>query len=422
MNKRFFFAIVLVVTVLMVELLMLPNRLAPEAVTKQVPSFSPTRLAVPPLAALQNQPAAEPAIETKPRATPQADSFQERILELWRQHRSPEEVAALLKTLHEEDPEHLFQALLALSKASLETRQTLVPLLAQSLTFWPDAEGRDVFPVADAYGDLDLPGAAQWAATFLATTERSDLDVASLLGQLAGTSESQALALIATLPDAARTAAANSVANHISLSDLNHLMAVSEQLDPNGSTSFSQLLFQRLAMERLNDTAAWLANTPAAQNLPGAASEIAHGLAMGDTQTAVTWADSLFNPTAQGQAIAGVYLESTIGKPDGAIQAILTTYLGTAQVLANLGTAGSQGSDLSADWNAANNLNNPSVRAYTFAALIEPMLLTSGLADTQAKVDALPPNSLERTVADIVLQSVLKKPAVAIQLQLGEHG
>lgn len=111
------------------------------------------------------------------------------------------------RKLHQEDPKHLFQALLALSKTPLETRRTLVPLLANALTLWPDAEGCDVFPIANAYGQMDLPSAAQWAAAFLGTTGRSDLAVANLIGQFAGTSESQALAMIDTLPDAARTAA-----------------------------------------------------------------------------------------------------------------------------------------------------------------------------------------------------------------------
>ncbi|HWX22810.1 MAG TPA: hypothetical protein VN578_23155 [Candidatus Binatia bacterium] len=67
-------------------------------------------------------------------------------------------------------------------------------------------------------------------------------------------------------------------------------------------------------------------------------------------------------------------------------------------------------------WDTASKLENPSARAYAISALIEPMLLTSGLAETQTRIDGLAPNSLERTVAEIIMQNALKKPAVAIHL------
>jgi hypothetical protein len=371
----------------------------------------------------------KPSLPVKPIANiqpsvavvPVTDSFQNRILDLWRKHASPEEMAALLKELHREDPRHLFQALLALSKAPLETRRTLVPLLANALTLWPDAEGGDVFPIADAYGQMDLPSAAQWGATFLATTGRHDLNVAALLGQYAGTSESQALAMIATLPDAARAAALQDAAYHISTSDLNHLMAVCEQMDPNGSTAFSQLLFQRLAMDNLNNTATWLAGTPQAQSLPGAATAIAQGLVLaGNAQQAITWADSLSDQTAKGQAIAEVYQQYTTSNPHTSIQDILAAYPATSELIPGGASANLSGSGLTGYWDAASSLQDPSARAYAIAALVQPNILTSGLADTQAKIAALPANSLEQNVAQMTLQSELANKEVALALQ-GSH-
>ncbi|HXC35580.1 MAG TPA: hypothetical protein VNV43_06865 [Candidatus Acidoferrales bacterium] len=365
---------------------------------------------------------AEPATNFQPSIAlaPVTDPFQNQILELWRKHASPAEMAALLKELHQQDPKHLFQALLALSKTPLETRQTLVPLLANALTFWPDADGDDVFPIADAYGQMDLPSAAQWGATFLATTGRHDLNVAALLGQYAGTSESQALAMIATLPDAARAAALQDAAYHISTSDLNHLMTVCEQMDPNGSTAFSQLLFQRLAMENLNNTATWLAGTPQAQSLPGAASAIAQGLVLaGNAQQAITWADSLSDQTAKGQAIAEVYQQYTTSNPHTSIQDILAAYPATSELIPNGAAANLSGSGLTGYWDAASGLPDPSARAYAIAALVQANILTSGLADTQAKIAALPANSLEQNVAQMTLQSELANKEVALALQGG---
>ena len=419
MNNRFYFAFVLAGFALIVAMLFFRNHPGPNPAEKSGGETAKTQPASPsPGVKLPSAVEAPSGVKTSVALVPGTDSFQDRILDLWQRHASPAEVAALLKELQCEDPRHLFQALLALSKTPLETRKTLVPLLANALTLWPDAEGRDVFPVANAYGEMDLPSAAQWASTFLSTTGRSDLNVADLLGEFAGPSESQALAMIATLPDAARAAALQDAAYHIPTSDLNHLMAVCQQMDPNGTTAFSQLLFQRLAMERLNDTAAWLATTPQAQNLPGAAAAIAQGLVLaGNPQTALTWVDSLSSQTAQGQAIAEVYQQFTIGKPDSAIQDILNAYPATSQLIPNGETANLSESGLTGYWDAASNLQNSSARAYAIAALIEPTLLASGLAQTKADIAALPDNSMEQNVAQIVLQSDLHKPQVAIALQ-----
>ena len=420
MRKRLLLAIVFTGAAIMALLLFHRHPVPKTVVTRA--SETVKAVLPPPSLDIKSSPPVEPAtnVQASVAPVPVTDPFQNRILELWRKHASPEEMAALLKELHNEDPKHLFQALLALSKSPLETRQTLVPLLANALTLWPEAEGRDVFPIADAYGQMDLPSAAQWGATFLATTGRHDLNVAALLGQFAGTSESQALAMIATLPDAARAAALQDAAYHISTSDLNHLMAVCEQMDPNGSTAFSQLLFQRLAMENLNNTAAWLASAPQAQSLPGAATAIAQGLVLaGNAEQAITWADSLSDQTAKGQAIAAVYQQYTIGNPGSAIQDILGAYPATSQLIPNGAAANLSGSGLTAYWDAASALSDPSARAYAIAALVEPNIMTSGLDDTRAKIQALPANSLEQNVAQITLQDDLAKPQVAIALKSG---
>jgi hypothetical protein len=419
MRKSFLFAMVLVCAFILALLLFqhhpaqkpgIVSKTAEADVSAPPPAIKP----VPPVVPATNvQAIAAPA--------PVTDSFQERILDLWRKHASPAEMAALLKELHQEDPKHLFQALLALSKSPMETRQTLVPLLANSLTLWPDADGGDVFPIADAYGAMDLPDAAQWAENFLTTTGRHDLNVADLLGQYVGTSESQALAMIATLPDAARAAALQEAAYHISTSDLNHLMAVCEQADPSGSTAFSQLLFQRLAMENLNNTASWMASTPQSQSLPGAAAAIAQGLVLSSNpQTAITWADSLSDQTAKGQAIAEAYQQFTISNPNSAIQSILGAYPATAQLIPSGVAANLSGSGLTGYWDAASTLADPSARAYAIAALVQPNILAYGLSDTQAKIAALPSNSLEQNVAQITLQNDLGKPRVAMALN-GSH-
>lgn len=386
-----------------------------------------TRMNEPAHALVQSKlPDIKPSLPVKPVANvqsvaasaPVTDPFENRILELWRKHASPAEMAALLKELHREDPRHLFEALLDLSKAPLETRQTLVPLLANSLTLWPEAEGRDVFPIANAYGEMDLPSAAQWGATFFAATGRNDLNVADLLGRFTENSESQALAMIAGLPDAARTVALQSAANYLPITDLNHLMSICEQMDPNGSTAFSRLLFQRLAMENLNGTASWLASTPQAQNLPGAAFAIAQGLVLsGDAQTAIGWAESLSDQTAKGQAIAEVYQQFTISNPNSSIQNILAAYPATSQLIPDGASANLSENGLTGYWDAASNLSDASARAYAIAALVQPNILTAGLADTQAKIAALPPNSLEQNVAQITLQNDLANKQVAMALQ-----
>jgi hypothetical protein len=418
MNKRFFYLALFAGAAAVAVLLFLHHAIAKTVATRTDENVK--AVVPPPLPALKPSVPVQGATNVLPSdaLAPVADSFQNQILDLWRKHASPAEMAALLKKLHQEDPKHLFQALLALSKTPLETRQTLVPLLANALTLWPDAEGRDVFPIADAYGQLDPQAAAQWGATFLATTGRSDLNVAALIGQLAGTSESQALALIATLPDAARAAALQDAAYHISISDLNHLLAVCEQMDPNGSTAFSQLLFQRLAMENLNNTASWLASTPQAQNLPGAAAAIAQGLVIsGNAQQAITWADSLSDQTAKGQAIAEVYQQYTIGNPGSGVQNILAAYPATSQLIPDGTAANLSGSGLTAYWDEASTLNDTSARAYAIAALVQPNLMSAGLTDTQAKIAALPANSLEQSVAQLTLQDDITKPQVAIALK-----
>lgn len=418
MKKPLLLAVVLVGAAIM-ALMLFGRRTAPKPVAiraSEVPKASLPR----PSVEIKPSPLVKPATNVEPSVAvvPVPDPFQDQILELWRKHASPGEMAALLKELHQEDPRHLFQALLALSKAPLETRQTLVPLLANALTLWPDAEGSDVFPIANAYGAMDLPSAAQWGATFLATTGRHDLNVADLLGEFAGTSESQALAMIAALPDAARAAALQDAAYHISTADLNHLLAVCQQMDPNGSTAFSQLLFQRLAMENVNNTASWLAATPQAQSLPGAATAIAQGLVLsGNAQQAITWADSLSDQNAKGQAIAEVYQQYTISNPNTSVQDILGAYPATFQLIPNGTAANLSGSGLTAYWDAASGLQDPSARAYAIAALVEPNILNSGLADTRAKIDALPTGSLEQSVAQITLQNDLAKPQVALALQ-----
>jgi hypothetical protein len=421
MKKSLLLAIVFTCAAI-VALLLFQHHPAAKTVTATVSETAKANLP-PPSPIIKPSPSVEPATNVQPSIAPVLviDPFQNQILELWRKHASPAEMAALLKKLHQEDPKHLFQALLALCKSPLETRQPRVPLLANALTLWPDAEGRDVFPIADAFGQLDLPSAAQWGATFLGTTGRHDLNVAALIGEFAGTSESQALAMIAALPDAARAAALQDAAYHISTGDLNHLMAVCQQMDPNGSTAFSQLLFQRLAMENLNNTAAWMASTPQAQNLPGAASAIAQGLVMaGNAQQAIAWADSLSDQTAKGQAIAEVYQQYTIGNPGSAIQDILGAYPATSQLIPSGTAANLSGSGLTGYWDAASSLGDPSARAYAIAALVEPNILTSGVADTQAKIAALPDNSLEQNVAQITLQTDLAKPQVAVALK-GNH-
>jgi hypothetical protein len=415
MNKHLLFAVVLAVGLVATLLLVQKH---PAAQAEREPAIE-TR-AEPPASTAQME---TPVTSSLPR-TPEGSSLEAQILDLWAQQRSPQEMAALLKELYRKDPEGLFKTLLSLSQAPLETRRTLVPLLARALTLWPEAEGRYIFPVADAYGEMDLPGAAEWAASFLGTTGRSDLAAATLVGRLAETSEERALALISALPDAPRKEAINSVANYISIADLNHLLGVCGKLDPDGSTFFSKLLFQRLAMERLNDTAEWLARTPEAQRIPGAVAAIVQGLVIGgDPKAAISWADGLPDQIARGQAVAQVYQQWAHDSPENAIQDILSAYPGALQLMADVfkGAAEHHGSGATMHWDTACKLENPSARAYALSALIEPMLLTSGLAETQTRIDGLAPNSLERTVAEIIMQNTLKKPVVATHLRNGSQ-
>ena len=349
-----------------------------------------------------------------------ADTFEDRILNLVRQHRSPAEVAALLKKLYADDPQRLFEALSAIGNSPLETRRDILPVLANALTLWPEAEGRYIFPIADAYGETSLPDAAEWAADFLVKTGRTDLAASTLVARLAETSEARALVLIAALPETARSGAAQALAYHVRLDDLDHLYGMCSSFDAQSNASFSKVLFERLGMEKLQDTALWLSNTPEAQSLPGAVSAIARAMVrFGDPKAAINWADALSASMPRAQAISSVYQQWSESNPDSAIEDILSAYDGAPTLMADVfkGAAAHHGSDPSSFWETASKLQNPSARAYALSALIEPVLLTQGQAATQAKIEALAPGSLERNVAEMVLQNALKKPAVAFQLE-----
>jgi hypothetical protein len=347
-------------------------------------------------------------------------TMEDRLMEEVMQNRSPAEVADLLKKLYSENPDGLFNALLTMGRESLATRQRLLPLLAEALILWPDAEGRYVFPVADAYGEMDECAAAEWAATFLVSTGRSDLAASSLLGRLCEVSEDRAFSLIASLPPAARKDAMNSVAYHIAIGDLNHLMTVCSGFDPQGISTFSKQLFERLGMERLNETAAWLQTTPGAARIPGAISSISRAIVINDgPEKAVAWADSLPDVNAEAQAITTIYGEWAKESPENAIKNILAVYDGAPQLMADVfnGAAGHHGSGALAQWDAARGLVNSSARAYAIAALIEPMLMTAGPAETRSKIASLPSNSLERTAAELMMQAAYKNPATVGQIE-----
>ena len=333
---------------------------------------------------------------------------------------NPAEMAVLLKELFEENPNGLSDALIAIGKERLETRQRVLPLLAEALTLWPEAEGRDVFPIAEAYAEIDLPAAAEWGAIFLITTNRSDLAVSSLPGRLAEVSEDQALFLIASLPQEARKDAMNSVAYHIQIGDLNHLMQVCNNLDPQSISTFSKQLFERLGMERLDETAAWLVATSGAAKIPGAISSISQALVSKDgPQKAMAWADSLSDANAEAQAITAIYREWAKLSLGNAIQDVLSAYEGTPQLMADVfkGAAEHHGSGAAMQWDAACSLVNSSARAYAISALIEPMLVTIGPAETKAKIAALPTPSLERDVAELMIQGVYKSPVTVRQIE-----
>ena len=357
---------------------------------------------------------------TPPRAPVATETFERRILDFGGQHARPDEIAALLKDLYAEDPQRLFDALMAIANGPLETRRLMLPLLANALTLWPEAEGRYVFPVADAYGEIDLPGAAEWAAAYLDKTGRDDLAAATLVARLAETAEPRALTLLATLPNTARIGALQSLAYHLRIDDLNHLAEVCLSLDPRGDASFAKLVFERLGMERLDETVAWIASTPNAQAIPGAVAAIARAMVRSsDPKKAIAWADALPGQMARAQAICSVYQQWAQNNPDSAIEDILGAYDGAPLLMADVfkGATEHHGEGPSTFWDKACTLQNPSARAYAISALIKPMLVTAGESDTQAKIAALPPGSLERTVAEQIYRAALKDPAIATALQ-----
>lgn len=344
-----------------------------------------------------------------------------RILDMAKGMTSPAEMAALLKQAYAENPDGLFDALMAMGKESWKTRRRVLPLVAAALTWWPEAEGRYVFPIAEAYAEIDLPAAAEWGAAFLIKTGRSDLAASSLLGLFSETSEVRALSLIATLPEEARRDAMHSVAYHMPIGDLDHLMQVCRNLDPQGTSAFSKQLFERLGMERPDETAAWLLITPGAERIPGAVSSISRALVLKHgPQKAMAWADSLPEVEAEAQAITAVYREWAKESPENAIKDILAVYEGAPQLMADVfkGAAEHHGSGAVAQWAAACSLVNASARAYAVSALVEPMLITSGPAETQVRIAALPPDSLERNAAELMVQAAYKNPATVKQMEI----
>lgn len=82
------------------------------------------------------------------------------------------------------------------------------------------------------------------------------------------------------------------------------------------------------------------------------------------------------------------------------------------------GAAEHHGSGAVAQWAAACSLVNASARAYALSALIEPMLVTSGPAETQVRIAALPPDSLERNAAELMVQAAYKNPATVKQMEI----
>ncbi len=339
---------------------------------------------------------------------------------LARQTRNAADVAALLKDLYAKDPQQLFDALMAIGNGPMEMRRLLLPVLAEALTLWPEAEGRYVFPVADAYGEIDLPAAAEWAATYLVKTSRDDLAAATLVARLAETSEARAVTLLTTLPPAARVGALQSLAYHLRTDDLNHLGELCLTLDPRGEAAFGRVVFERLGMERLSETIAWLAETPNAQAIPGAVAAIARAMVRSDDpRKAIAWADALSDKMARAQAICSVYQQWAQSNPDGALEDILGAYDGAPLLMADVfkGAAEHHGTGPTTVWDKACTLQNPSARAYALSALIKPMLVSVGSSATQSRIAALPPGSLERTVAEQIYTAALKDPAIATALQ-----
>ncbi len=342
--------------------------------------------------------------------------FQQQLRQLLHDQRDPRATAMLLRALHAEDPQALFEVLLSLRDAPLHVRRDLVPVLGAALIQWPDVEGRYVTPIADLYGDLDLPASARWAADFLSSTQRDDLAALTLIGRLGENSEADAIALLSRLPGRARDDAIASLADHLVLSDLDHLARLSAQIDPEGKTHFSSRLFNRLAMERLDDTADWLSRDPMASRIPGAAETL--GTAMvtaGNPQRAIAWADALPDKTARGSAISAVYRRWAHLSPEAAIQDIFKAYPDDPQLVASVfsGAADHHASGPAAHWETATSLPNPTARIHATASLIEPMLSKLGLPETQARIALLSPGSPERTSAETTLEAAIKKPHLA---------
>jgi len=337
-----------------------------------------------------------------------------RILELANAKRASAQMAALLGDLYAENPDGLFEVLMMVGKAPLETRRKVLPLLADAMVLWPEAEGRYVFRVADSYAEMDLPAAAEWGATFLIQTNRSDMAVSSLLGRLSGISENRALELIPSLPERARRDALNSVAYHIQIGDLDHLMQVCSILDPQGVSTFSKQLFERVATERLDESARWLVAMPGAARIPGAIASISQALVSNrGPQKAILWADSLPDANAEAQAITTIYREWARLSPESAIQDNLPAFDGVPELMADAfkGATEHHGSGAATQWDAACQLNSSSARSYAISALIEPMLVTIGPVETRAKIALLPAASLERHVAELMIQTAYENPA-----------
>ena len=362
--------------------------------------------------ATPNMPAPAPTVVA-------TETAEQQLIKIGLARASAEDAANLLKKLYSENPQQLFDALIAIGNAPIETRRLVVPVLANALVLWPDAEGRYVFPVADAYGEIDLPSAGEWAATYLAKTQREDIAAATLVARLAETSEARALVLLGNLPDAARLSALQSLPYHLRMDDLDHLYSVCLSLDPRGDAGFTRLVFQRLGTERLDETATWLSNTPEAQAIRGAVASIAQAIVQsGDPKKAITWADALSDKTARAQAICSVYQQWAQISPEHAIDDILGAYDGAPMLMTDVfqGAAAHHGSGPAEFWETARNLQNPSARAYAISALISPMLVTLGPAATEAKIETLASGSLERNVAELTFQNGLKNPALMREL------
>lgn len=363
------------------------------------------------IACVKGMPSASPTAENAPLV---------RILELAKEKKDPAEMVALLRKLSAENPEAFFAALMTMGRAPMEIRRNVLPLLAGALTLWPEVEGRDVFPVADSYAEIDLPAAAEWAATFLINTNRSDLAASSLLGRLSEFSEERAFFLVALLPGQARRDAMSSVASHIQIGSLDHLMQLCVSLEPQDASIFSKPLFDRLGEERLDETANWLVDTPGAAQIPGAIPSISQALVnRRGPQKAIAWADSLPDVNAEAQAIMAIYREWAKASPDSAIRDILSADDRTPQLMADVfkGAVEHHGTGAATQWDVACHLENSSARSYAISALIEPMLVAMGPTETKSRVAALPSNSLEREVAELTIRAAYETPSTVRLLE-----